>query len=339
MLAKGCVNKPEEVPMSSIKTTRRTLLGGAAAALAMPAIARAQAPFTIGTGTTGGVYYPLGGGMATVLSRDVPGMTAKIEVTGGSVGNLELLSAGKAGLGFSQVDAAVNAYEGDGRFRGHPIPIRTLAVLYTNHMQIVTTAASGIRKMADLKGKRISTGDAGSATEGMAIRLMVAAGLDRDRDFAARERLGSGESTTAIKEGKLDAYFFVSGIPTSAITDLGSTPGTQLVMVDHADLADRVVARHGPVYFPDVIPAGTYPGQKADNKQVSVANILAVMETMPDEQVKTILGALWGAKAELVKAHSEAQHFTLEGQKTSAAGVPWHPAAEDFWRMRGASLA
>ena len=321
-------------------TTRRIFLG-ATAALAAPSILRAQTPtqLAIATGTTGGVYYPLGGGMANIFSRTIPGLSATVEVTGGSVGNLQLLGAGRVGMGFSQVDAAVNAYEGDDRFRGKPIAIRTLAVLYTNRMQVVTTGATGVTTMASLKGKRISTGAPGSATEGMAFRLLIAAGLDREKDFRARERLSPAESTNAIKDGKLDAYFFVSGIPTSAITDLGATPGTQLVLVDHADLAQRVVARHGPVYFPEIIPAGTYPGQKTDNKQVSVANILAVMETMPDDQVKTLLSALWAGRKELAQVHAEGRNFTLEGQKSASAGVPWHPAAEAFWRSQGAMLS
>lgn len=333
-------NKAEGMPMSPCQATRRTLLG-AAAALAVPAVLRAQTPtsFTIATGTTGGVYYPLGGGMANILSRTIPGMSATVEVTGGSVGNLQLLGAGRVGMGFSQVDAAVNAYEGDDRFRGKPIAIRTLAVMYTNRMQLVTTAASGIRSVADLKGKRISTGAPGSATEGMAFRLLVASGLDREKDFRSRERLSPAEGTNAIKDGKLDAYFFVSGIPTSAITDLGATPGVQLVLIDHADLAQRVVARHGPVYFPEIIPAGTYPGQKTDNKQVSVANILVVMETMPDEQVKSVVGALWAGRKDLALVHAEGRNFTLEGQKSASAGVPWHPAAETFWRSQGALLS
>ena len=325
--------------MLPIITTRRGLLG-VAAALTMPAVARAQTAtqLTIATGTTGGVYYPLGGGMANILSRTVPGMSATVEVTGGSVGNLQLLGSGRVGLAFSQVDAAVNAYEGDDRFRGKPVAVRAIAVLYTNRMQVVTTAASGVTSMADLRGKRISTGAPGSATEGMAFRLIISAGLDRERDFRARERLSPAESTNAIKDGKLDAYFFVSGIPTSAITDLGATPGVQLVLVDHADFAERIAARHGPVYFPEIIPAGTYPGQKVDNKQVSVANILAVMETTPDELVGTVLGALWGGRKDLALVHAEARNFTLAGQKSSAAGIPWHPAAETFWRSQGAVL-
>jgi len=321
--------------------TRRAALAMGAAVLAAPRLARAQqgTQLAIATGTTGGVYYPLGGGLANILSRAIPGLSATVEVTGGSVANNQLLGAGRVGMIFSQVDACVDAVRGAERFRGRPVNVRALAVIYTNRMQVVTTAAAGIASMADLKGKRVSTGAPGSATEGMAFRLIEGAGLDRDKDFRARERLSPAESTNAIKDGKLDAYFFVSGVPTSAITDLGASPGITLRLVDHAEFTDKIVEKYGPVYFPEVIPAGTYPGQTTDNKQMSVANILAVLDTMPNEQATRILEATWRAREDLVQVHAEARGFTLDRQKTAAAGVPWHPAAEAFWKTQGAQLA
>ncbi|WP_368417212.1 TAXI family TRAP transporter solute-binding subunit [Falsiroseomonas sp.] len=319
---------------------RRTLALGAAA-LALPGIARAQAPMqmSIATGTTGGVYYPLGGALANFLSRGIPGMSATAEVTGGSVANFQLLGAGRVGMLFGQVDAAVDAIAGAGPFRGRAVPARAIAVLYTNRMQIVTTAATGIRSVADLKGKRVSTGAPGSATELFAFRVIEAAGLDRDRDFRARERLSPAESTNAIRDGKLDAYFFVSGVPTSAITDLAATPGTTIHMIDHADLHAKIVEKNGPVYFPEEIPANTYPGQRTPNKQLSVANILAVREDMPADLVSRILQVTWGSREDLVRTHSAARDFTLAAQKTAAAGIPWHPAAATFWRAAGANLS
>ena len=319
--------------------TRRAALGAAAAALAAPRLAHAQGTqLAIATGTTGGVYYPLGGGLANILSRAIPGLSATVEVTGGSVANNQLLGAGRVGMVFTQVDASVDAVRGVERFRGRPVNVRALAVIYTNRMQLVTTAAAGIASMADLKGKRVSTGAPGSATELMAFRLIEGAGLDRDKDFRARERLSPAESTNAIKDGNLDAYFFVSGIPTSAITDLGASPGITLRLIDHAEFVGKIVEKHGPVYFPEVIPAGTYPGQTVDNKQMSVANIIAVLDTMPNDQAARIIEATWKARDELAQVHAEARGFTLEKQKTSAAGVPWHPAAEAFWKAQGAQL-
>lgn len=329
----------------TINIGRRGLAALGAAAVAAPTIARAPAAsaqgtqMAIATGTTGGVYYPLGGALANYLSRGIPGMSATVEVTGGSVANFQLLGAGRVGLLFGQVDAAVDGLRGAGPFRGRAVPARAIAVLYTNRMQVVTTAATGIRSIADLKGKRVSTGAPGSATELFAFRVIAAAGLDREKDFRARERLSPAESTNAIRDGKLDAYFFVSGVPTSAITDLGATPGTQIHLVDHADLHARIVQENGPVYFPEVIPAGTYPGQRTDNQQLSVANILAVREDMAAEMVANILRVTWENREDWARVHAEARNFTLAAQKTAAAGIPWHPAAEAFWRSAGATLA
>jgi TRAP transporter TAXI family solute receptor len=181
---------------------RRTLALGAAA-LALPGVARAQAAnqMSIATGTTGGVYYPLGGALANYLSRGIPGMSATAEVTGGSVANFQLLGAGRAGVVFGQVDAAVDAVRGAGPFRGRTVAARAVAVLYTNRMQVVTTTASGIRTMADMKGKRVSTGAPGSATELFAFRVIAAAGLDANatsaRGSACRRRSRPTRSATA----------------------------------------------------------------------------------------------------------------------------------------------
>ncbi len=321
--------------------TRRSLMAATTGAVLLPGLAQAQAAqqLAIATGTTGGVYYPLGGALANYLSRGIPGMSATVEVTGGSVANMQLLGASRVGMAIAQVDAAVDAVTGVGRFQGRAVPARAIAVLYTNRMQVVTVASTGIRTIQDLKGKRISTGAPGSATELMAFRLIEGAGLDRDKDFRARERLSPAESTNAIKDGKLDAYFFVSGVPTSAVTDLAATPGVQIVLIDHDQYIPRIIATHGPVYFPEVIPANTYPGQATDNKQMSVGNVVAMREDAPAELVTQILTIMWGNRADWALVHSAARDFKLEGQKTSAAGIPWHAAAETFWKAQGATLA
>lgn len=320
-----------------MSVTRRLALAAPALMLAGRAAAQGT-QLAIATGTTGGVYYPLGGGLANILSRTIPGMSATVETTGGSVANLQLLGAGRVGMIITQVDASVDAVNGAERFRGRPVKARAIAVLYTNRMQAVTTSASGITSIEGMKGKRVATGAPGSATEVMAFRLLEAAGVDKDKDFRARERLSPAEGTNAIKDGKLDAYFFVSGVPTSAITDLGASPGITLKLIDHAQYIPKIVEKYGPVYFPEVIPAGTYPGQTVDNHQMSVGNIIAVLDTMPDALVTQILTSTWQNRAELAQVHAEGRNFTLDKQKTAAAGVPWHPAAEAFWKAQGAHL-
>ncbi len=317
--------------------TRRAALA-APALLAAGTAAAQQQQIVIATGTTGGVYYPLGGALANYLTRGLPGTSATAEVTAGSTANFQLLGANRVQLVFGQVDAAVDSLRGAGPFRGRTVPTRAIAVLYTNRMQVVTTADRNIRSFQDLRGRRISTGAPQSATELFAQRLIAAAGLDLARDFRGRERLSPAESTNAVRDNKIDAYFFVSGVPTSAITDLGATPGTQLVLLDHDQFLEPIVREHGPVYFAETIPAGTYPGQTTPNRQLSVANILAVREDTPPALVSSILRILWENREDWARVHAAARDFTLDAQKSAAAGVPWHPAAEAFWRTAGAAL-
>jgi uncharacterized protein len=236
-----------------------------------------QKTLAIATGGTGGVYYPLGGALANVLSKNLPGYQATAEVTGGSVDNLKLIGSGQSELAFSMADAALDAFKGDDKFKSGKVPVRTLLVLYPNRMHVVTIDGTGIEKIADLKGKRVSTGSPGSATEVMAFRVMEAAGLDKDKDMK-RERLGVAESVNAIKDRKIDAFFWVGGLPTAAVTDLGATPGVKMKLIDHGDVVDRMNAKYGNLYVSDVIPAATYPRQDASNKISTVWNILVTNE-------------------------------------------------------------
>ena len=151
-------------------------------------------------------------------------------------------------------------------------------ILYPNRMHVVTVEGRGIAKMADLKGKRVSTGSPGSATEVMAFRVIEAAGLDKDADLK-RERLGVAESVNAIKDGKIDAFFWVGGLPTAAVTDLANTPNTKIKMIDHAEVVAAMNKKYGNLYVQDAIPKDTYKGMDADNQQATVMNILVAHET------------------------------------------------------------
>ena len=254
----------------------RTALGLFLAGLALSMSAGAQ-NISIATGGTGGVYYPLGGGIAAVLSKHVPGMQATAEVTGGSVDNLKLIGSGKPYIALAMADASQDAYRGEDKFKGNKVPLKTLMVLYPNRMHVVSVEGRGIAKMADLKGKRVSTGSPGSATEVMAFRVIEAAGLDKDKDMK-RERLGVAESVNAVKDGKIDAFFWVGGLPTAAVTDLANTPSTKIKMIDHADAVAAMNKKYGNLYVEDAIPKDTYKGMDADNKQATVMNILVAHE-------------------------------------------------------------
>ncbi|MFN4988274.1 MAG: TAXI family TRAP transporter solute-binding subunit [Burkholderiales bacterium] len=308
------------------------------AAIAVAATSTAFAQnISIATGGTGGVYYPMGGGLAAVLSKHVSGMQATAEVTGGSVDNLNLIASGKPYVGFSMVDAALDASQGRDKFEGNPVSLRTLLVLYPNRMHVVTTEATGIKNMSDLKGKRIATGSAGSATEVMSIRLLEAAGLDPNKDVT-RERLSVAESVNAMKDRKIEAFFWVGGLPTAAVTDLANTPGTKIRMIDHADAVAAMNKKYGNLYYADTIPKATYSGMAADNKMASVANILLVNANMPDDQAYKIVKAVFDHQKDLIAVHQEYANVTIAGQKQASTPIDFHPGAVKYIQEKGGNI-
>ncbi len=289
---------------------------------------------SIATGGTGGVYYPMGGGLAAVLSKHVAGMSATAEVTGGSVDNLNLVNSGKPYLAFTMADAAKDALDGDGKFKGKKVDLKTLLILYPNRMHVVTVEATGIKSMKDLKGKRISTGAPGSATEVMAFRLLEAAGLDKDKDVR-RERLSVAESVNAMKDRKIEAFFWVGGLPTAAVTDLANSPGMKIALIDHANEVEVMNKKYGNLYFKDVIPKATYSGMPQDNQIASVANILVANGNMPDAQAYNIVKAIFDNKPELVRTHQEYATLSINDQKSASTPIPFHSGAMKYLTEQG----
>jgi len=312
----------------------KSLVLAAGALLACSGFAQEKINISIATGGTGGVYYPMGGGMANVLSKYVPGMQATAEVTGGSVDNLKLIGTGKPYIAFAMADASQDAYRGVDKFKGNKVPMRTLMVLYPNRMHVVTIEGTGIHTMKDLKGKRVSTGSPGSATEVMAFRIIEAAGLDKDKDMK-RERLGVAESVNAIKDRKIDAFFWVGGLPTAAVTDLAATPGIKIQMIDHADVVPAMNKKYGNLYVEDVIPKSTYSGMAADNHQATVWNILVAHEKMSDQEAYNIVKAIFEKRDDLITVHKEAANIKLENQKAAASPIPFHPGAIKYFKEKG----
>ncbi len=306
-------------------------------AVSAPVVAQDKINLSIGTGGTGGVYYPMGGGIAAALSKHVAGMEATAEVTGGSVDNLKLVGSGKPYIGLSMVDASLDAFNGQGKFAGNKIPVRTLMILYPNRMHVVSVEGRGVNKIGDLKGKRVSTGSPGSATEVMAFRVIEAAGLDKDKDMK-RERLGASESVNAIKDGKIDAFFWVGGLPTAAVTDLANTPGTKIRMVDHTELVPAMNKKYGNLYVEDSIPKATYSGMAADNKQATVMNILVANASMDDKTAYNIVKTIFDKRDDLIAVHKEARNFLLENQKAAASPIPFHPGAVKYFAERGVKI-
>ena len=235
------------------------------------------------------------------------------------------------------VDAALDAYKGQDKFKGTEVPVRTLMVLYPNQMHVVTIEGTGIEKMADLKGKRVSTGSGGSATEVMAFRVIEAAGLDKDKDMK-RERLGVAESINALKDRKIDAFFWVGGLPTAAVTDLGATPGVKIKLIDHGDLAAKMNAKYGNLYATQHHQGRHLSGPDHDNMNTVVWNILVSNAKMSDQDAYNIVKTIFDKKADLVAVHGEAKNFELENQVKDYSPIPWHPGAVKYFTEKGVKM-
>jgi TRAP transporter TAXI family solute receptor len=320
--------------MKTIKKTTAVLAVAVSAGLAFAGIVHAQQrTMAIGTGGTGGVYYPLGGAVANVLSKSLPNVQATAEVTGGSIDNLKLIASGQSEMAFTMADAALDAMQGQDKFKSK-VPLQALLVVYPNRMHVVTVEGTGIEKMADLKGKRVSTGSPGGATEVMAFRVIEAAGLDKDKDMK-RERLGVSESVNAIKDRKIDAFFWVGGIPTAAVTDLAATPGMKMKLVDHGETVEKMNAKYGKLYTVSKIKAASYPGYDKDNSIAEVWNLIVTGDKMSNDDAYAIVKTLVEKKADIVAVHKEAESFSLDNQIQERSPIPFHPGALKYFKEKG----
>jgi len=309
----------------------------ASAAVLPPAVAQQKITLSIATGPTGGVYYPMGGGMANILSKTVPGLSATAESTAGSIANLEFLLTKKAEVALSMADASWDAYKGQEKFKGRPVPVRGLMVLYPNRFHIVTLEGLGINKVADLKGRRVSTGPPRSGTEVKANRVLEAAGLNPDKDII-RERLTVQESGNSLKDRKIDAFFWSGGIPTASVTDLAASPGVKIKFLDHAELAEVLNKKFGPLYVRDVIPGKSYPGQDKDAQVTTIWNILVTGADTPDEVAYNIVKTMFDKKEDMVRVHKESENFDLKHQTNAAIVIPFHPGAVKYFREQGLNV-
>ena len=324
--------------MSDVIVSRRSVLAlGAGAALAVPpfALAQSRIRMVIVTGGTGGVFYPYGGGLAKILSERVPNLQATAQVTGGSVDNAKLLHAGEAELGFSTVDSAYDAIEGQGAYAADgKQDIRVLAVLYDSFLHVVASGDAGIARVADLKGKRVSVGSAGSSTESIADRVLEAAGLDPRADVT-RDNLSVAESVGALKDGKVAAFFWIGGVPTAAVRDLATSGQPSVTFIPtEAELA-AIETKYPGQYRPFLLPKTAYAGMTADTPGLGVANVLIVPTKAEDSLVTTILDGMFANLDEIHKVHPEARKLALATAAVKTA-VPFHPAAEAYYRAKGA---
>lgn len=283
----------------------------------------AEGRITIATGNTGGVYYTLGGGLAQLISDETP-IKASAAETGASVQNIEQLSAGDYDVAFALADAAADAVEGKGSFEGKKQDIAALARIYTNYTQVVVRANSGISKVADMKGKKISTGSPKSGTEAIANRLLEAAGLNPASDISA-QRLALRQTVDQMKTGQIDGFVWSGGLPTPEVTDLTTSMKDDVRFIDITDLLPKL-QEINPVYEKGTLPADTY-GLASDIPSIVVPNLLLVRTDFAEGDACAITKLIFDKKDELVKVHKAASELD---RKTAVETdpVPLHPGAQ-----------
>jgi hypothetical protein len=290
---------------------------------------------SIATGGTGGVFYQYGGGIAKVIGEHIPNVEATAEVTGASVDNLKFIRDRNADIAFTTADTLADGINGTGAFKDSKLPIRTLAVLYKNYTHVVTLATGPIKTMTDLKGHVVSTGSPGSGAEVTAFRVLHAYGIDPEKDIQ-RQRLGAIESADALKDGKIDAFFWSGGLPTGAIVDLGLTSGITIRLLSNDAVLESLQNTFGEsLYVRGIVPKSVYPDLDADVGVVSIPTSLVVHADMDENLVYEITKTLFEHRDELIAIHPEAKNLSLE-TAVKKAPAPFHPGAIRYYKEQHA---
>ena len=329
----------------------RALIKGAcvvlvlAVALVLAAGVDAQQPkagklsFSIVTGGTGGVWYPLGGAIGGIIGKYVPNTEASAEATTAAIDNMKLLTAGKAGLSFAYDYHVGWANEGKVPGLSGKHKIRMVMGFYEQPLHIVTKEGTGITTVVQLKGKRVSVGAPNSGTEEQADYVLKALGIDWNKDIK-REKLGATESVSALKDGKIDAFFWSGAVPTSSIIDLASTPGLKMVLLPVAgETAERIMKGNPGVFHKTVFAKGSYSDVEKNIDAIGITAVLQAMDTFPADRLYQIVKAIFDNKAELAAVWKGATKMTpasAVGQVTPDALKYLHPGAQKFFKEKGA---
>ncbi|HAY93495.1 TAXI family TRAP transporter solute-binding subunit [Shewanella sp.] len=317
-----------------MKIKKRFVAVGAAVTLTLSAAAMAAAPAFINilTGGTSGVYYPIGVALSQLYGTGIEGSKTSVQATKASVENLNLLQAGRGELAFALGDSVAAAYQGDidAGFKTPLDKIRVLASAYPNYIQIVANKESGIKTLADLKGKRISVGAPKSGTELNARSIFKAAGLSYE-DMGKVEFLPYAESVELIKNRQLDATLQSSGLGMAAIRDLAAT-----MAINFVEIPEDVIAKiNNPAYQHGVIPASTYEGQNTDVSTVAIQNLLVTQSGVSDDLAYQMTKLMFEHLDRLGNSHSAAKTISVD-KATKNLPIPLHPGAERYYKEVGA---
>ena len=283
---------------------------------------------SLGTAGTGGVYYPLGGAIASSLSIADSARQFTAEVSGGSVENINRLAEGQIDLAFSLSVSAYQGYHAEGDFTTAVDGLRVLAPLYPNVSHIVVPGNSEARSIADLRGAKISVGSAGSGTEQISRHLLAAHGISYEE--VEPRYLTFNESATALRDGAIDAAMISVGYPAAAILEVSTTSSVRILPVDPA-VIEEMRADH-PYYNAGELPAGVYPGVEVPIPTLIAMNWIVGLESVPDEVVTNLLGILRDRKAALEAAHDMARLIDLANLEH--APIPLHPATSAWMEGR-----
>jgi TRAP transporter TAXI family solute receptor len=301
-------------------------------ALSAPAVAQQQ--LSVATGGTGGVYFPIGGGIAELINNHVEGYSAVAEVTGASVENMGLISRGDSDFALALADTVIQAYEGTGAFEGRQLPeLRALAAIYPNAIQIVALADSGITSLADLRGKRVSVGAPGSGTEVNAQSILTSNGITYD-DITP-ERLNFNETADALRDGDIDAGFWSVGPPTSSIMNLAATRAIVVIPLSEEEIANARASE--PAFAPYTLTAGMYDGMDGDVASIGIPNALVVHQEMDEDLAYQVTKVIFEQVEELRAIHPAANDTTVEFTMESTP-VPLHPGAIRYFEEIGAEI-
>lgn len=301
------------------------LVGVAAATLLVATFALATQTLSLATGNPSGLYYPLGGGLASIWSKHVPGVNIKAEVTAGSVTNLIQVAKLESDAGFAQGDSVADAIAGTGSFP-HPMPLKILGKMYPNVVHLVTVEGSGIESMKDILGKKISVGPPGSGNAVTAWNILDALGIGED-DFVVRQ-LNYAETANGLKDGTIDAGFIAAGIGVAAIVELSAARDVALVPFSDEEMA--AISARIPAYSAFSVPPGIYRGIDEPVQTPSLWNLLVVNETMDEEVAYRLVAALFENRRSLESISKVARFFTPE-TAADVGDLPLHPGARRYY--------
>ena len=315
------------------KILKRALTAGLALAMAVAAIGcgggggkDGETFVNIATGGTAGTYYPIGGAIAEVLNKDAQGVNASAQSTGASVANINMLKDGQVDMAIVQNDIAYYAVNGKEMFENKVDNLRGIASLYPETCQFVVLEDSGIKTIADLKGKRVAVGAAGSGVEGNVRQILKA--YDMSYDDIDEQFLSFAEGATALKDGTVDVACLTAGYPTASVQDVASQKKIRLLPIDN-DKIESLMKEY-PFYTKTTIPKGTYQGFDEDVQTVSVMAILVVNDKLSDDAGYEITKAIFGGLDKISAAHSAAKAISKEKALEGMDFITMNGGAQKF---------